>query len=179
MNTAGLIIGFSFLVLSHSSGEPQNKADRAKYVIAPSENTLVTVASQPECPLLIENAQALLNLDSSWAFRFSYELQNRGEKPIRNFTIYFWTSEGRGGTLVASRLKFGVLAVGEKITQSPTTEQGIVLPLTAELRKRLKLGLPMKMVVILMVEKIEFSDGSTFSAETTLNALKKYFEDRN
>ena len=96
----------------------------SQYVIAPPENPLLTVASQPNCPLSIDNAKVLLNIDTSWAFNFSYDIHNRGDKPIRSSTIYFWTSEGTGGTLSTRPLKVGTIAKGEKIA----AEQYNVVP---------------------------------------------------
>ena len=145
-----------------------------RFVVAPSENTLLTVASQPACPLSIEDAKLLLNVDTSWAFKFSYVLRNRSDKPIRSYTIYFWTSEGTGGTLAGRRLEVGTLEPGQ-ITASEDRNANLV-PLTAELRDKMKLGTPLKMVVILIVEEVEFADGSRFSNHETLKALQKYFE---
>src|ERR1051325_2253461 len=139
-----------------ANAQDAKRVDGAQYVIAPAENTLLTIASQPNCPLSIDNAKVLLNIDTSWAFKFSYDLRNHGDKSIRSFTIHFWTSEGTGGTLSTQPLKVGPISKGEKIT----AEEFNVVPLTDALRTKLGLGIPMKMVVILMVENIRFADGS-------------------
>ena len=169
---------FALIILSCTSlaASAQELKGPGRFVVAPSENTLLTVASQPACPLSIEDARLLLNVDTSWAFKFSYVLHNRGAKPIRSFTINFWTSEGSGGTLALRRLNVGTLQPGEKT--SSEDKNTIVLPLTSQLRDKLNLGTPLKMVVILIVEEVEFADGSRFSDKETLQALKDYFENR-
>jgi hypothetical protein len=154
----------------------QEPKAKSKYVVAPPENTLLTVASQPTCPLVIEEARILLNIQTSWDFKFSYDLRNRGNKAIRSFSIYFWTSEATGGTLADKRRKLGFISPGERVSYTPTNEA--VVPLTQELREKLRLNDQMKMVVILMVEQIEFADGSRFSDEKTLTSLKQYIENR-
>lgn len=179
MKTLKFVTSFAFLAISCFPAPSQEgrRLQKSTYVVAPSENTLLTVASQPSCPLVIEDAQTLLNVDKSWAFRFSYGLRNRGNKPIRDFTIHFWTSESSGGTLSDS-LTSGTLGPGQRIARPLQEEQGVIVPLTDDLREKLKVGLPMKMVVVIMVEDVEFADGSKYSDEKTLNALKDYFENR-
>src|SRR5438132_648511 len=147
------------LVGLYSVTRAQNTKTSERFIIAPPENTLLTVASQPSCPLALEDAKLLLDVDTSWNFKFSYGLRNRGNKPIRSFTVYFWTSEGTGGTLTGRHPEVGALAPGE--TTPPTSEDSNnVVPLTPEIREKLKLGRPLKMVVILIVKEVEFADGS-------------------
>lgn len=174
-----LLVALIFLILAQPFclGQASKRPQNGRYVVAPSENSLLTVASQPDCPLVIQDAQFLINVDVSWDFKFSYQLVNRGQKPIRKYTVFFWTSEGGGGTLLSERLERGLLAPGESITIQPPRDT--VVSLTPELRRKLKLGLPMKVIVVLLVEDIEFTDGTKFSDATTLNALKRYFEDRH
>ncbi len=174
MRTRQIVAAMGLLCASYFV-EAQQVKTKSKYVVAPSENTLLTVASQPESALVIEDAKLLLNIDRSWDFKFSYKLHNRGSKPIRAFTIHFWTSESSGGTL-GHPMEHGPIAPGEKAEFSLEKQQTFVLPLTDELREKLKVGLPMKLVVILMVENVEFADGSQFSDEKTLRALRDYFE---
>lgn len=158
-------------------GQARDQLQKARYVVAPSENSLLTVASQPDCPLVLQDAKFLLNVDVSWDFRFSYQLVNRGKKPIREYTVFFWTSEGGGGTLLSERLERGFLAPGESIVSQPPKDR--LIPLSPEIHQKLRLGLPMKVVVVLMITNVEFTDGTKFSDTTTLNALKQYFEARH
>ena len=50
-----------------------------------------------------------------------------------------------------------------------------VIPLTDELRAKLQLEEPMKAVVVLLVEKIKFADGSVYNNEGVSQALLGYF----
>jgi hypothetical protein len=48
------------------------------------------------------------------------------------------------------------------------------VPLTDELRDKFQVRGPMQAVVVLMVVRIEFADGTTYSADSTLKALQGY-----
>src|SRR6267143_5674560 len=77
----GYIIGFCILVLSGTCliGHPRClQAKKHQLVIEPSDTALLLVASQPNCPLRIENVRRLLNVDVSWDARYEYQLRNRG-----------------------------------------------------------------------------------------------------
>jgi hypothetical protein len=49
--------------------------------------------------------------------------------------------------------------------------------LTDELRKKLKLQPPMKGVLVLMVIRVEFTDGSLYDDEPVFLALTSYFQE--
>jgi len=48
--------------------------------------------------------------------------------------------------------------------------------LTKETRAELKLNGKMQMIVVLMIDKVVFGDGTTYNAETTSKALGEFFE---
>jgi hypothetical protein len=52
-----------------------------------------------------------------------------------------------------------------------------IIDLTPELRERLKLAGPLRVIVVLVVAKIEYADGSAFSDMKTVKALTDYFVD--
>jgi hypothetical protein len=54
-----------------------------------------------------------------------------------------------------------------------------IIELTSELRDQLKLAGPVRAVVILLVESVEFADGSVFNDRKTVKALEGYFVDIN
>lgn len=148
-------------------------------MIAPSENTLLVVAAQPGCPLALDDARALLNTDHSWDFRFAYRLRNTGTKPIRRFSLMFWTSESTGGTLTAGDSDAPDILAGATVLVEPKSHEAQVIPLTKELKEKMRLGQSMKMVVILLVTSIEFTDGTRFSDEQTFQSLKQYFAEHS
>ena len=51
-----------------------------------------------------------------------------------------------------------------------------IVPLTKEVREKLKLEGPMKGVTILMVVSVEYADGTSYNDEITSKALENYFE---
>jgi hypothetical protein len=150
---------------------------KRQYVLAPEEQTLVTVASQSTSPLRIERAQLLLNTKTSWDFSFVYQLHNQSKKPIKSFSIVFVTSEGTGGTINDRRLDGHLLLPAQTIPARLETDKGDVVSLNEALRKTLKLETQMKVVVVLIVESVEFSDGTSFSDEKAVQALRRYFQE--
>ena len=155
----------------------QERPEQGKYVVAPKENTLITVASQHDCPLRIEEVQLLLNTEVTWDFRFRYQVRNAGSKSIKRFRLAFLTSEGTGGTINDRRLNGRELLPGQSILPDTTTAGASIVPLTEGLAKQMKLGPPMKMVVVILVEKVEFADGSIYSDESASLAVRNYFRD--
>jgi hypothetical protein len=155
----------------HQAGKKQ------QLVIEPSDSSLLLVASQPNCPLIIENPRRLLNVNLSWDARYEYQLRNRATKVISDFTLVAWTSFGTGGTLTPRwKLSNELLKPGQTIATSGVGREDEIVPLTDELRDRLKLRGPMKAIIVLMVEKVEFSDGSVYNDEGTSKSLLHYFE---
>src|SRR5690242_14754959 len=123
MRELWLITAAALTLCSHLSFAQEGRPKNSKYVVAPAENTLVTVASQPTAPIVIEDAKLLLNIETSWAFKFSYQLRNRATKPIRSYTIYYWTSDGSGGTLLSPPLnRENHLKPGDKVLQSDESD---------------------------------------------------------
>jgi hypothetical protein len=158
----------SFGVVTHG----QQSVPQRKYVVVPSKVMLLLTASQPDCPLKFEDAQLLISANKDGAWGASYKLRNAGTKPIQNISVVMWTSDGSGGTLDSPRGNDKTpIMPGE--TVSGGTEE--VIPLTDELRAKLQLEEPMKAVVVLLVEKIKFADGSVYNNEGVSQALLGYF----
>ena len=174
-----LVNSILFAVLCFANVSGQAKQEVKRYVIAPSENTLLVVAAQPGCPLALDDARALLNTDHSWDFRFAYRLRNTGTKPIRRFSLMFWTSESTGGTLTPRDSGAPDIYPGATVVVEPNSSEAEVIPVTKELKEKMRLGQPMKMVVVLLVTSIEFTDGTMFSGEQTFQLLKQYFAEHS
>ena len=51
-----------------------------------------------------------------------------------------------------------------------------IVPLTTELREKLKLRDTVNAMVVLMVKSITFADGTIYSDESTFKATQSYFE---
>ena len=169
------IIAVCLLLVCLVSASGQQKKQR--YVVVPGESSLLMIASQPDCPLRIEEAKRLLNTDVKWDARYLYQLRNQGTKPIIDFTVVAWTSFGTGGTVGHPWEMTGeTLLPGQVIPSNEKDYQSQIVPLTDALRNKLELRGPMKEVVVLMVEQVKFADGSTYTDESTSKALISYFE---
>lgn len=148
-------------------GQQANPQEKQEFVIVPSEQALVTVASQPDCPLQFEDARLLALTDGGETV--TYYVRNRGAKPIRAFTvgttssIWEWPGKATGKLLMP----------GQRLPE----ETDAVVPLTDALRDKLKLQGPMRSLTVLIVRRVEFADGSVYSGEKTFNALRTFLNE--
>jgi hypothetical protein len=163
------------LTLTIFTRTARSQGDLPKYVVAPSENVLLAVASQPNCPLLIEEPMLLIGTKPGLQPIFRYRLRNVGEKTVLRYSLVFWTSNGTGGSLGN-----GGKPVPEKILPvdvwQPPRENIDVLSLSDELRGTLKLTGHMQSVTVLMVRRVVFEDGTSYNADNTSEALGQFFE---
>ena len=176
-------IGLFIVVLSSTCPFADARLQQGKnhrFVVEPSESALLVVASQPDCPLTIMNAKRFLNINQVSDVRYEYQVHNRGAKAVADFTLVAWNSFGNGGTLIP-KWKFTkeLLAPSQTIGSEAMGREDEVVPLTDELRDQLKLRGPMKAIIVLMVEKVVFSDGSVYNDEATSKSLLRYFEALN
>lgn len=163
-----MIIGMTLV----ANGQQDVLQKKEVYVVAPNEKILVTIVSQPDCPLQIEEAKYLCPIEGGVG-RPSYYVRNRGTKPIRSITVgsplgtWGWSEEFTGKLLMP----------GERLFDSETDEELEVTPLTKELRNKLKLNGPMTGLVVLMVLRVEYADGSTYDAQSTFDAMVTFLDD--
>lgn len=172
------VLMFGALLLSASSisrGQCMRESEQ-RYVIPPAENMLLVVASQPQSPIQFEEAKLVLSaVNGAWGV--TAHVRNNGTKAIRSFTPVIWTSLGTGGTLGGTEWSSGkvtdrLFMPGQIVKQDA---EGPLIPLTAQLRDKLRLHGGMKAVFVLMVERVVFEDGSVYSDETTSKALQSHF----
>src|SRR5262249_1947131 len=172
-----IVVGLVITSVAISSAYSQQRQKR-KYVVAPTENVFLTVASQPGCPLKIENARVLISIDGSRPL-YQYRLVNRGGKPIHYFTMVARYSGGGGGTLgnpapwdgrITNRLLMPGHVVPDKLDRDIE-----IVPVTPELRTKLGLSGPIKVVAVLMVDHVTFADGSTYDDRKPSQALADFF----
>ncbi len=150
---------------SHESSTQESH----RYIVIPSDQGLVLILPQPDCPLEFEDIKLLADARGLWipAFR----LRNQGKKPIRAVTVAA-PGNGEWGWQAADSLHY--VMPGEIVPLGEDNNDEIV-PLTEALREKLKLKGPMKGVLVLVVVQVEFADGLTFH-EGAYNSLKEYFE---
>jgi hypothetical protein len=167
-----LLISFSCAVY----GQEAQNSQKPQAFIMPSELILPVVASQPGCPIRFENVRSIFYVDRSGTAE-TFKLRNIGNRPIRDLTVAAYTSYG--GMWSKSRPKSELQRVvlpGE--TASVGGEEDVeIIPLNDELRTKFKLtDRPMGGVVVFMVVRVEFADGTVFSDEKASKALEAYFK---
>jgi hypothetical protein len=168
---------FIFAVILSAATFAFSQTKKTQFVIEPTDQVMLLVSSSPECPVLIEDPIRFLNIGAPWDMRYKFQITNRAQKPIVSVSVVHWTSLGTGGTLAHfTKLANGELAPGVTQSINGITVKDEVIPLTDELRNRIDLQGPLKAVVVLMVERVQFSDGSVYSAEKNSKALSRYFE---
>ncbi|HKO42012.1 MAG TPA: hypothetical protein VJU84_01875 [Pyrinomonadaceae bacterium] len=157
----------------------QERLEKRKIVTPPNDTYLIAVASQPDCPIQIENAKLQFAVTGGSSWGASYRLRNAGTTPlsIRSITLAMWTVSGAGATwqeLIQDSQKPVLPQALIPLRQFNSTTENV--PLTDEIRDQMKLRGPLRAVVVLLVEQITFSDGSLYSDEATSKALQAYFQ---
>ena len=156
-----------FLVGTVVAQEPPSEA---KFVTVPREVGLVTVAYQPDCPLRFERVSFLAGIEGGGTT--TYDLRNSGKKSIRAFAV--GDSIGHRLSWDGARVR-GPVTPGELVPLDGDWVQTV--PLTSELRQKLKLQEPMKGLVVLMVIRVEFTDGTVYDDEKVFKAMVSYIDD--
>lgn len=122
---------------------PSAPQERPSLVIVPREIALPTIAYQPDCPLRFENIVLVGSVEGGGAP--SYEVRNGGMRPIRAFKIEVLSSVGTGwGESFEAKTPADWIMPGQGKPPLPPSESRVI-PLTAELREKLKLNGPMKL----------------------------------
>lgn len=174
------IIIFFILILcaSNATGQGQNKPSKRRYVVVPSESVVLVAASQPDSPIEILDSKLLNAVDGSRRAEFQYVLRNRGAKAIRYVSVWALVSTGvANGPLYNGHTMDKPLMPGQKMLAGEKSLE--IVELTPELKEHLKLSGPLRVMLILLVESVEFTDGSVFSDRKTVKALGDYFIDIN
>ena len=149
-------------------GQQIGSLDEHRFVV-PSDQGLILVVSQPDCPLKFEDVKLLSNMKGTWGNTF--KLRNNGTKPISAYTVAAissseWSWEAADS---AHHIMPGQTAKplgGNKVE---------IVELTKSLREKLKLEGPMKGIVALIVVRVVYADGSLFE-EKGYESQLEYFE---
>jgi hypothetical protein len=156
------------------------KTNDSQYVIAPSEYIFLAVATQPDCPLRIEEAQLLIPVGEGRP-EYRYKLSNKGGKPINYFKVVAWSAEGTGGTLGGpppwdGRVTDRLLQAGESVRVG--RDDVVVVPLDPPVREKLHLRGKLQTLVVLLVDQITFADGTKYDFQAASKSLIEYFSVR-
>jgi hypothetical protein len=153
------------------------QVEKSPLVAVPREIAFPVIAYQPDSPLEYQRLQLLARVNNNGSV-ISFELRNRGSKPIRSAAFAVWTSASNGSTDGWSGKLTGELVMPGQLIPSMENKKEIV-PLNKELAEKLTLQGPMKAVVVFMVFRVEFDDGTTYSDEKTFKSLESYFNGLN
>lgn len=165
----------SLLYSSIAFGQQKTSAEKIpQYVNVPTDNILVTVASQLDCPLRIEDARFLLKADGS-GYLIKYTVRNMSLKPIDFFTVVAWSSDGAGGTLRNPLFKSNELLMpGQTLESVKEGEDYEIIPLMNQVRDKFKFEHKMETMFVLMVDHADFADGSTYKDGKTSESLLQF-----
>jgi Carboxypeptidase regulatory-like domain len=150
-----------------------NTPAKHRFVVLPPDQGRLLLLPQPACPLELIDPKLLVYVDEHpglWAE--SFELRNRGTKPIRAYSVavlalkeWAWEATDSGNYIMPGKTAPPLVKGGEDE----------IIPLTDELREKLELRGPMKGIVALIVKRVEYADGSVFQ-ESAYDAFEEYFE---
>jgi hypothetical protein len=157
------------------------QAEIGQYVPLSPRDVLVTVASQPDCPLKIEDASFLYRLDKP-GMMLRYKVRNVSSKPIWLFILDKWNSESVGGTLTlwdAGARSRQELMPGETLELQREGVDYKLTPLTNDLRNKLNLKTETQILYVLLVSEVDFVDGSVYKDKETSARVAALFDKLN
>lgn len=152
------------------SGQGTQEPSIQRVVIVPPDIVLPLIAYQPDSPLQIEDIK-IFQFVSGGGGSQSYRVRNTGKKPIRSYTIGTWNSGGTGWD-VELPFKENLLP-GQVGTLTGNEVQ--VVELTEDLRNQLKLRGEMKVIMVFMIVRVEYADGSIYNSESLYKSFKNAF----
>jgi hypothetical protein len=155
---------------SAARGQQSDPEEGHRFAIVPSDQGLLVVVNQPESPLEFVNPKLLASMRGTW--RPDFRLRNRGTKPIRAYTVAAIANAEWGWT---ARDSDHYIMPGQVAPPLGKGEEGKIVPLTEELRDKLKLRGPMKGIMALTVVRVEYADGTVFE-DKGYEAQREYFE---
>ncbi|MBI3649634.1 MAG: hypothetical protein HY231_01150 [Acidobacteria bacterium] len=147
-----------------------------QFFLAPREDTLSVIAYQPNCPLLFEKANSYYHIGGGGLP--DYKVRNRTSKTIAKFTIRIINVLGGGDYSVSFDGKDPKrwIRPGKYWPESKEDENSEVIALSDNLHKEYSVGPPMKAVLVFMIERVEFDDGTIYSDEPVSKALQELSE---
>jgi hypothetical protein len=168
------------LLLSFGAvGQQPDHGGKRQLFVPPIDRLMLAVVSQPDCPLQIESAKLLLPVVGG-GLSANYQLRNQGTKPLGIKSVHLlmigpdaesaWEDRPKDGSTTPLMPRAFMLGADDPIR---FTE---IVPLTDEIRNHLKTPDDKLAVVVLMIEEIEFADGTTYNAKDAVKELRAYFK---
>jgi hypothetical protein len=165
------------LIIMTVSGVAAQTTDSTpvKVITVPRTVILPVVVNQPGCPMRLEHFSFVGLMEGSSGSPI-YSFKYTGIKPLKSYSIAWLTISG-AGSVSSYRAK----NAAEEIQPNESinnyySDPGRVenVPLTDELRKKLKIDGPMQGLVILMIVRLDYADGTNYSDEATYRAFEEY-----
>lgn len=153
----------------------KKRSEAKEYFVEPRESVLPVLASQPSCPLELANLE--FHHYKGGGGVQNYTVRNRSAKPIIRFVIATVSFAG-GGSLddIVARSRNEWLVPGESWPRKSDDLNATAMSITDDTRSQYGIGPPMKGIVIYLVVRVEFSDGSIYDDEPMYRELKALFE---
>ena len=163
-----------FTLFTFSVANSQGTA-KPTYVLIPTGDVVLAVASQPDCPLRLDNPRLLFNLTKG-QLEYDYDLRNVGKKSIASFVTEIWRLNGTGGTLHDYRNdKRRLLRPGARFL-SDEYKDATFVPYTDDVRTKFKIGDHTRMLILLVVREVWFRDGTKYDANKDVDRIRAFFE---
>jgi hypothetical protein len=140
-------------------------------VVVPREAVLQLIAHQPNCPLKIEHTE--LHAYIRGGNYPDLKLRHMGNKPIRSFKVAYLDTKGTGGSWISAKR---AISPGQIITVSEEPASTKFVPLSEELSKKLNLDGRMKGMIIFMITRVDYTDGTFYEDERIYNNLNEFLE---
>ena len=152
---------FALCLVSTASSQKANQQKARRAVVVPAEDILLVIAYQPDCPLKFEKVSIVKFVEARYGEGAElYQIRNCGPKPIRAYTIAtFISSSGGASTNTYEVWKTGELLMPGQTPRNSDDDKIEIVPLTEELRTKLRLHEPMQAVEVFMIVRVEFADG--------------------
>ncbi len=163
-----LVFGLAWSV----NGQETRSAVKNEYVVIPSDIVVLVNASQPRCPIRLENAHLLMSVQRKYS-AFSYDIRNTGSKPVLWWQTMALTSMGTGGTLSNDEAGQNKILLPGEVAHEDSQS---IVSLTDDLKKQLNLDKYKGTMVALLVSAVGYTDGTKYQDASTEAAVRSYFE---
>lgn len=178
------IVLLGLISLAYIYGQEKNN-----YYEVPNDVSSILIMNQLKSPLLFEKVQFLID-EKKLSPQISFVVKNKTDKSITSFSVAFYRkSQIKEWSVYGYGTKFGIGKKEDNITvipskgtyfELPDREKNLV-PLTGKgyelLNPSSEKGVSkFKIVLIAIVEKVYFSDGTSFEEPISTNDFNELFD---
>lgn len=135
------------------------------------------IAYQSDCPIEFTKVRVVGCLGGgNW---YMYQIRNRSMKPIIAYTINTITSAGTGNeaSFIADTKREQLMPGEIRPTSMEKSWRVTIVPNPDKLKPKSNANNIMKGIVIYMIRRVEFADGSIYNGEQEYKFLKNFFNE--